>query len=222
MSEDVDDSRTDAEGELGSSTGSIRDISRTDLDYGSTHPSNPEVDSTKGGPSESDGRGTSATGIDDSVVPDDDLHHEYEVDHWMLRLRRRYDNKWEWFSRLNEGVGEGDRSVQNYEADVRRTVDTLCSTMECTDRTRDRVHYLVERAEFKKIHGNAPYEAIVLAYVTLVANERVNGAHSVRFIRQEESYDELLSHLDLSRSTIRSIRSTLTDDDCEYYSSPNA
>lgn len=168
-------------------------------------------------PSEGDDRGTVATGIneyDEDYTKLDKSNSNNDTEwQWLLNIRNSYNSKWKWLSHLNQGVGEDSRSTDNHNADVERCVDVLCSSLDCTSITQERVHYLIERFDLKQLHQNAPYEAIVLATITMVANERVDGRHSVRFIRQEDSFDELLESLDVTRDTIRTIRQSIRETD---------
>ena len=97
---------------------------------------------------------------------------------------------------------DGSRKQQNFDADVRRWIDTFCNFLNCTDLQRDRVELIItdqiELEEFSYQRLSA--EKVILGTISMVVDEDM----SVEDI-EEFDIDDWIIHRDDFRTLMDDI-----------------
>lgn len=143
-------------------------------------------------------------GVDESPRVDDGYtsaatdFHPHDTDdpkHWK-QLRRRHE-------RVDE---DAKREQREHTIDARRYAKTACTTFDFADRTTSRVLTFLDKIGVKDVDRTTSFEAIVLAYTTLAANEngrqlRTEGVFDQFRVDSEVDYEEVTRLRKLIRKT---------------------
>lgn len=114
------------------------------------------------------------------------------------------EQRYRWLAKLNDGVGEKGRFTANYNADVRRFIQTLGGHLELTAYQVDRVIYVMADLNLNTF-GPYSYEKISMAVISLVANE------DRRLIRDEPIFQTYLEDMYMDLDTLKRIRRMVVD-----------
>lgn len=128
---------------------------------------------------------------------------------------------WDKLSQWNDGVGDPDRRVDNFKADTRRWVDTVCSVLNCNSYQKRRSSYIVKKIvntnndypTLTKISPNLCTEAIILCIVSLVIDTTVdanpNGWDFDDWVVNRDEFEDMRSAFDMSRNQMWDCRTQL-------------
>lgn len=115
------------------------------------------------------------------------------------------DRSWEELASLNDDMRHPDRAKQNHRSDQQRSVEVLCSTLDCTDHQVERTKHILGRIDnIQEEFPTMPVESVALGIATLVIDADVRDV-TYRSTNRE-GVQRMMDELDLSLSKLRTIR----------------
>lgn len=137
--------------------------------------------------------------IDENAVIEHDGRASTRTFFYVAEAAERSKRQFERMIRLQEGEGDPQRDVENRAADRRRTVDGFCSQLDMSDYHKERVEHVVGGLNMSHMaHYSSP--KVILAIISLIANE------DDRFIRDEETFRDLMTDVGTSLDELKNIR----------------
>lgn len=108
---------------------------------------------------------------------------------------------------MNEGMWESgrDHKTKSNASDKANFARMCCSNLEMTDYQKERVLWLTERVKVN-MFGHYSYEHVILALISIVANE--DG----RWVRDENTFRTMTAENGLGLKEIRRLRIMMKDD----------
>lgn len=118
---------------------------------------------------------------------------------------------WQTLAEQNDGVGDPSRKQDNYEADVRRWVDTFTSQVDLneyyTARTEHLINEILQDSDKELWHGDLSAEWLIAGAMSLVHDADIEDPD--RFderLSQRSSFQRLMNDLGMGRTDLRLAR----------------
>lgn len=135
------------------------------------------------------------------------------MDRHQLHRHPRDRTSWEELASKNDGMGDSDRPMQNYDADVVRWTETFCSQLELNKTVQDRVHYVIGEIDMKDVgYGHQlSAEKAILGAISLVVDDEtdvddVEDWDLDDWIVYDDMFEELMESVGMDRSELWSLR----------------
>jgi hypothetical protein len=118
---------------------------------------------------------------------------------------------WEQLAEQNDGVGDPGRKQANFEADVRRWVDTFTSQVELNEYHTGRVEYLIrdilDDSEKELWHGDLSAEWLIAGAMSLVHDADITDPDNFdQRLSQRSEFQRLMEELGMDHTDLRLAR----------------
>lgn len=175
---------------------------------------------------------TEAEGMNDGRYDTRTTFYSWDTDTVGPSQRDRPPEKqrtWAELAKWNDGMWEPDRSVQNFDADVRRWTQTFCNQLELPNYQYERVQYVVNDIDLTEFRSNRfSAEKIILGVISLVVDSETTtddpeGWDLENWIVYDDSFEKLMIAVDMAedgepkRDTLWEIRK-IVHSETDYFS----
>lgn len=133
------------------------------------------------------------------------------------RTRDRSDRRtWERLAMINDGLGSTERDMENFQADVRRWVQTFADRLECTDHQTERTQFIIDNLALEDLKQyRFPVEHIILGTISLVVDADITADPESwdinEWIIYDDTFEMLMNDMGLERDDLWTIRKLVHD-----------